>query len=73
MTLSHISDLIWGLLAVGAGVHSIATKRVTFSSDDDEEQTWLYGWRAVAIGVMVLVIGVAMMAGGLGVAFFDGL
>lgn len=62
-----------GLFVVGIGVHTIKTKRATYCSDDFEEETWWYGWRAVAIGVIELLTGLAFVASGIGVAFFDGL
>lgn len=73
LTLTHIFNLTCGLLVVGAGVHTIGTKRSSYSSDDGEEETWRYGWRAVAIGVTEVLAGLAFAASGIGVAFLDGL
>ncbi|MEY2689535.1 MAG: hypothetical protein RL375_3734 [Pseudomonadota bacterium] len=48
------------------GVHTLITRRVKFGEDDDEYQVWLYGWRAVAIGLLALMLAAYFIASLLG-------
>ncbi|MBL0730742.1 hypothetical protein [Piscinibacter sp. HJYY11] len=59
-------ELIGGLAALVFGIHAIATKRVAFTGNDDEPETWIYGTRAVAIGCVALATAGVFFASAVG-------
>lgn len=62
----QIASAIVGAVSLAYAVRTIATKRATFSSDEDEPDLWLYGWRAVLIGLCALLISALCIASALG-------
>jgi hypothetical protein len=62
----RIANGVIGVVALVFGLHAIATRRVTVGEDDEPEQIWLYGWRAIALGCIALVFAVLMFASALG-------
>jgi len=57
---------IVGAVSLAYAVRTIATKRATLSRDEDEPDLWLYGWRAVLIGMCALLISALCFASALG-------
>ena len=56
MDIERISSGVVGTMSLVFGIHAIVTKRVTLADDVADDQVWLYGWRAVAIGFLFMVI-----------------
>ena len=70
MDYERLINGVIGVAALAFGLHAIATKRVTIGEDDDPEQMWLYGWRAIAIGIITLAFAALMFASALGLVQF---
>lgn len=67
MNIEQLSGLVCGITALVVGLKAILTQGIAVDLDDaDEPNLWLYGWRAVAIGylfVLVSFLGFAIAAG----------
>ena len=50
-----VSLLVGAVFAV-CGIHAVVTRRVVFGHDGDDLQVYLFGWRAVAVGVAALAL-----------------
>ena len=70
MDYERLTNGVIGLVALAFGLHAIATKRVTIGEDDEPEQMWLYGWRAIAIGIIALAFAALMFVAALGFVQF---
>ncbi len=73
MDMERVADGIVGTLAIAFGIHAIVTKRVTLDDVDDDGPVWFYGWRAVAIGCLLMAISAFCFAAALGFVHLDGL
>lgn len=62
MTGEQVADVFGGLVALGVGVHMIVTQRATFTDEDDEPNMWIYGWRAVLMGVFAVLSSLVFFA-----------
>jgi hypothetical protein len=62
MTGEQVMDVLGGLVTLGIGVHMIVTRRATFTDQDDEPYMWVYGWRAVLTGVLVVLFSLCFFA-----------
>lgn len=58
-SLDHVMSALGGVAALAVGVHTIVTRRVDVGED---EEFWLYGWRAVVIGCVVVLAGLILFA-----------
>ena len=72
MDMGRISDGIVGTMALVFGLHAIVTQRVTLADDVADDQIWLYGWRAVAIGLLFIAISIFCFACAFGFIHWDG-
>jgi hypothetical protein len=51
----QVLSLIGGLVALVVGLWAIVTQRIAVGEDEDgESNSWVYGWRAVAVGCAAL-------------------
>ena len=64
--LVHVSEWIGAVVALVCGLHAVVTRRVMFGEDGDDLQVWLYGWRAVAIGCVALIVAALLVASATG-------
>ncbi|HEY4079437.1 MAG TPA: hypothetical protein VGM81_01970 [Burkholderiaceae bacterium] len=62
----QITSAIVGAAALVYGIYTIVTRRAALSSDDTETNLWLYGWRAVLVGVFALMMAALCFASALG-------
>jgi hypothetical protein len=62
MTGEQIAEVLGGFVALGVGVQMIVTQRATFSDEDDEPYMWVYGWRAVLVGVVAVLTSLVFFA-----------
>ncbi len=66
MDYEQLANGIIGVVALAFGLHTIVRKRVTIGENDEPEQMWLYGWRAVAIGFFSLAFAMLFFAAAFG-------
>ena len=62
MSGEQFMNILGGIAALVVGVHFIVTRRATFTDENDEPHMWVYGWRAVAIGVVALAVSAVFFA-----------
>jgi hypothetical protein len=74
LTGEQFMNATGGVVALVVGVHAIATRRIAISHEGSEEpHTWLYGWRALAIGCAALVVAAIFFASAAGGIDWSGL
>lgn len=73
MDMERISSGIIGTLAFAFGIHAIVTKQVALGDVEEDEQIWLYGWRAVAIGFLLIAVSAFCFASAFGFIDLDGI
>ena len=71
MDMERVSSGICGTVALVFGIYVAVTKRVQFGDVVDEAQMWIYGWRAVAVGLMMLALAALFFASALGFIRLD--
>lgn len=55
MNHDQVLSFIGGLVALIVGVWAIVTQRIGIGEDENgERNSWVYGWRAVAVGCAAL-------------------
>ena len=64
----RLSDFVGGCICVGLGLSSVITRRTAIGDDDD---FWVYGWRAVLIGCAALAGAVLFFASAFGFIHVD--
>ena len=63
--------LLVGVVFAGAGLHAIVTCKVAIGDEGEAPHLWLYGWRAVAVGIGGLVVAVLCFADAAGVIHME--
>jgi hypothetical protein len=66
LSTDQVVSGIVGSVALVYGVRTLATKKAAFSSDDTETDFWLYGWRAILIGLLALLASALCFASAFG-------
>ncbi len=61
-------DFAGGCIGVAAGVSFIVSRRAAIGDDND---FWVYGWRAILIGCAALVMGALFFASAFGFVHID--
>lgn len=54
--MENFVSLICAVVFAVVGIYAVIKRRLVFAEPDDELQVYLYGWRAVAIGCLALVL-----------------
>jgi hypothetical protein len=68
MSIERWISLVGGVSALVLGVNAVMTRRVAIQDEsDDEPHLWLYGRRAVAIGIIGLLVSAFLFAAAAGV------
>lgn len=67
MSIDRWMSLIGGVVALGFGLRAVVTRRVAIGDDgNDEPHTWLYGGRAVTVGIAALLASIVFFASAAG-------
>lgn len=64
----RLLDFAGGCVGLAAGVHFIVSRQAAIGDDND---FWVYGWRAILIGCVALAMGAAFFASAFGFVHID--
>lgn len=66
--VERLLDFAGGCVGLVAGVRFIVSRRAAIGEEDD---SWVYGWRAILVGCVALVVGVFFFASAFGVIHIE--
>jgi hypothetical protein len=71
LTLDQWMTVLVGIVFAGGGVHAFVTRKVAVGDDGEAPQLWLYGWRAVAVGIGGFVVAALCFADATGIIHME--
>lgn len=69
--MGTIVSVLFGAVLLIFGAHAVVTQRVMFGDEGENLQVFLYGWRAVGIGLVALALAALCFASIAGLVALD--